>query len=685
MVRRLILILTHGAASLKRVLFWSAFLGLALVIFLAMRSFSSLLTLNEYRPQVIEFLERTSHAHVIVGNIRAELFPYPGVLAGPVVLSEPAQPTHVFAAAQGVHLWISWRSLLERRIIIGSVRLWKVRLILRRNKTVDGPRWILPTIPIGPQPAPHKNELTQVEIRNGRLEILDHTTTPTSHWVVEKLDGRYRTDGDRGEATAVIPSAGAHNLLSLHYVGGDAFPIQAKLTGVDLAGVRTQLRKDWPWLAGSASVAVKARMAPALEARVTVSPLQLSILKNKPLRTEISLKEDHVHAELRTGTTAPMTLTVDATKKKNAWSAQGAVQNYDGAVVNAIYPLPWANRLQGPAPLSFSIDQGIKEGAWRVVVNGQRFGFAGTNLQLAHWQVHADPGAIQVAVWAQTPSSGTANVVWEKTVGMTDSALNVSVQSLTIREIIDAIKTEPSASTMPPRGYEPWTISSATFQAQLHPGSMDIDGLEMDFLGAHGSVTGTIGWAPGAAQANLEGVLDNVPVGPVLESFTPPPADLTGTGRTTFTMTFPTTAKWLNGLNGQAEFVVDRGVLRGLKALYRIASVLNLGNYFRLRFPNLSAEGVPFDSITGHLTASNGILQTKDMFLKSPNMNMGADGQVDLPGRKIHATVRLQVLRFLEDLLENLSGAKWIFKGNKKILLPLIVTVDGPFDNIDIK
>ena len=42
-------------------------------------------------------------------------------------------------------------------------------------------------------------------------------------------------------------------------------------------------------------------------------------------------------------------------------------------------------------------------------------------------------------------------------------------------------------------------------------------------------------------------------------------------------------------------------MLRLLKTVYRIVSALNLSNYLRLRFPELTATGILFQTLSGHL------------------------------------------------------------------------------------
>ena len=141
----------------------------------------------------------------------------------------------------------------------------------------------------------------------------------------------------------------------------------------------------------------------------------------------------------------------------------------------------------------------------------------------------------------------------------------------------------------------------------------------------------------------------------------------------------------MSGLCGPLQVEIKGGILRQLKTVYRIVSVLNLSNYLRLRFPQVTAQGIMFQSITGDLTFKNGVLSTENLFLRSPNMNIGVRGSLDIPGRSVETTLRLEMFRFLEDILRDVPITHWIFRKPSKIFLPLVVNISGPWNNVDIR
>jgi hypothetical protein len=65
-------------------------------------------------------------------------------------------------------------------------------------------------------------------------------------------------------------------------------------------------------------------------------------------------------------------------------------------------------------------------------------------------------------------------------------------------------------------------------------------------------------------------------------------------------------------------------------------------------------------------------------------MNMGAKGSLDIPARRVDCKLRVEMFRFLEDILRDVPITHWIFKKPNKIFLPLVVRIEGPWDNVDV-
>ena len=296
-------------------------------------------------------------------------------------------------------------------------------------------------------------------------------------------------------------------------------------------------------------------------------------------------------------------------------------------------------------------------------------------------------GSRHARLKAVREKTGSLELSWLQSAGRSDSTITARVDSLTIGQTVSLFGAPTHPSKGPgPYGYEAWSIQHGIFNGILHGGSsLEVTASTMNLQGMQVEWTGLFDWRASSPQAQLHITLQTIPVDTVMTTFFARPPVLSGTGRTDAALTFPMTAHWVNGLNGTLEAEIDHGVLREFKTLYRIVSVLNLTNYLRMRLPNISAEGIVFRSLAGHFTLTNGLLSTEDLFLKSPNMNLGAQGAVDLLAQRLNVTLRIELLHFIEQILKEVPITHWLFKKPNKILLPLVVVLDGPWDHIEVR
>ncbi len=614
--------MTRRGVSFSRIIPWSAFLSAALLLALSLWHLPDFLEMNEFRPDVVRALEENCHCKVMVGNIQGELLPYPGLAAGYVVFWESTPKPRVLAYASTVHFGVSWKSMAKHGLHFRVVRFAQPRFFIRRELGAKQDiQWVFLGSPGDAKPN-QNSEIKRWEVRNGTLEVLDETTHPTTSWVFDRLDGFYRVGLKSGELSGRAPAVGAKSSFIVHY---------------------------------DTSV---------------------------------------VHAQLRTGAWAGMTVTVDAHGPGERWDMKGYVRHYQAQVVRPFFDERWVNGLSGPGSIDFSARSGSVPGGWHWTATGTDFGFGETDLRIDEWTAEATHQTLRVHVAANTPEGGIVQVNWAKPSLEEAQTLRVEVASVTVRQILQVFDLEAPTPNLKeltggtswnPHGYEPWRLTRGSMNALVHPGvSIEVQQSSMDIAGMQLDLKGTFGLAPVNPQARIQGALQNIAVAPVVESFFAPPAPISGTGQLSYTLAFPLTASWIQGLSGTLQVQVNTGILRFLKTFYRITSVLNLGTYFRFRFPKLTAQGIAFETVTGHLTFQNGVVSAEDLFLKSPSMNLGAKGSVDIPGARMDAKLRIELFRFLEDVLKVVPITHWIFRKPTKILFPLVVTVVGPWDNVDI-
>src|SRR5689334_17514575 len=116
--------------SVSRVTGWSIFLGLTFLLALTLWDLPQFLDLDQFRPDLIEALQNTSHCTVLMGNIRGQLIPSPGFFIGHVSFVQPSAPHRVLAAVNGVRVWIAARSLLEGQLRFSAIRFYRPRFTI---------------------------------------------------------------------------------------------------------------------------------------------------------------------------------------------------------------------------------------------------------------------------------------------------------------------------------------------------------------------------------------------------------------------------------------------------------------------------------------------------------------------------------------------------------------------------
>ena len=318
--------------------------------------------------------------------------------------------------------------------------------------------------------------------------------------------------------------------------------------------------------------------------------------------------------------------------------------------------------------------QSDRWGQWLWSAEGKESSLAKSAFILTEWSVASEKNGLHALVQGQSAGGGSAHVEWSEQATSKDAALNVDVSSVTIQQILDVFQVQPSSI-----GYEGWRIQTGSMRALIHEGvTLDVQSSFFSVEQMPLYVTGSFDLAGSSPMAHIQGTLGNLSAPFIIQSFFAGRSPLTGTGQSDFDISFPLSSHWIQGFNGMLHIQLNHGVVRELKTIYRIISVLNLGNYLRLRFPQVTAQGIEFDQLEGHFTIAQGVFSTEDLFLKSPNMNIGVKGALNVPGKRLQATLRLEMFRFLEDILKDVPITHWIFhKPNKIFSTRFVATLRG--------
>jgi uncharacterized protein YhdP len=464
-------------------------------------------------------------------------------------------------------------------------------------------------------------QISDVEIRSGAFEIWDHTTG--GKWVFDRLFGGFKIQPQTGKLSGQTASLGKRCFINLQYNGAASPPVTVRVENISLASaVKSILHMDIP----------------------------LHDIPGQCLLT---------------------------------------VRTTPGLQIETVFSQP------GGGSFTASAKPGNR-GRWAWTGNGKNFGIAGTAIKVLDFSAEGNPFSASATAHAATEEGGLAHIQWSQASDGREN-LSVTVSSVTIRQILEIfdLQSTPNVNPHPPHAgeasvefhpyaYESWRIESGTVTAKMQGITFTVSSGNFDLAGMHMDLTGEFSGGS-SPSARIAGDIQHIPVDRIAADFYGSPPPITGTGKIYYSLSFPLKGQWVTGLNGPIQMGIDDGVLRMFKTIYRIFSVLNLSNYLTLRIPQVQAKGVEFGKCSGNLTFQNGILSTDDLFLKSPNMNLGVKGSLDIPKENIRAVVRLELFRFLEDVLKYTPVTHWLFKRPNKIFLPLVVSVKGPWNDVEIR
>jgi hypothetical protein len=369
---------------------------------------------------------------------------------------------------------------------------------------------------------------------------------------------------------------------------------------------------------------------------------------------------------------------------------QASVSDYAPEIAARLTQIPWITRLEGPGHAHFTLRRSRLEREQDWQIEGGSFTFSGTSLQVDELRVSGNNDRIEVQAGLQT-LNGHASVIWSKPLKREAAFLSVTASSITVREILPVFNLpvdllEHSTGTLRSRAWETLHLSNVQMTARIYPHkSFVVKRAVLNIEGAAVRLAGTFGLQGKGAPAHIEGKAEHVLIEPFWNRFFTTRAYVTGSAGFEFQFDFPLIASWVEGLDGALSAHAENGVVRSFKTLYDILSVTNLSNYLTLHLPHFHEEGIPYQTLAGHFTIEDGIFSSKDVFMKTENSNIAAEGVVDMPGQEIDAILRVQFFRLIEDVLRAIPGVKWILNDQHKILLPIIVKVRGPWRQVEVE
>ena len=129
---------------------------------------------------------------------------------------------------------------------------------------------------------------------------------------------------------------------------------------------------------------------------------------------------------------------------------------------------------------------------------------------------------------------------------------------------------------------------------------------------------------------------------------------------------------------GDIGFNVAGGSVKGFSVLSKILSILNVAQLLKMQLPDVTSDGMPYNEISGHFNAHNGILYTNDLVLKSDSINMAIVGKFDMINETIDITVGVQPLQTIDKIVGIVPILGWIIAGKDRTLIMVYFSVKGP-------
>jgi hypothetical protein len=138
-------------------------------------------------------------------------------------------------------------------------------------------------------------------------------------------------------------------------------------------------------------------------------------------------------------------------------------------------------------------------------------------------------------------------------------------------------------------------------------------------------------------------------------------------------------------LEGGTNVLINKGVIRKSNVFLKILEFLSLQNIFSKRPPDISKEGLYFESLGGHGKIEQGILRTENTQMKSPVLNAVGAGKIDLPQGLVDFDLGIQPLGTIDIVVSTIPILGHILTGDNKSLITYYFEVNGPILNPQVE
>jgi len=130
-------------------------------------------------------------------------------------------------------------------------------------------------------------------------------------------------------------------------------------------------------------------------------------------------------------------------------------------------------------------------------------------------------------------------------------------------------------------------------------------------------------------------------------------------------------------LLGNVRLRLTDGTLHKFNVLSKIFSVLNVSQLLKFQLPDMVSNGMPYNEIKGRFAISDGVVDTKDLFIASDAINVSLIGSADLVKEDLNFTIGVQPLQTVDKVVNRIPVVGWILTGKSKGFMTVYFEAKG--------
>lgn len=135
---------------------------------------------------------------------------------------------------------------------------------------------------------------------------------------------------------------------------------------------------------------------------------------------------------------------------------------------------------------------------------------------------------------------------------------------------------------------------------------------------------------------------------------------------------------------GQMDLEIQKGLIRRFPVLANILSVMNLTQLLSGHLPDVSTQGMLFDTIRGTFQLDKGVLRTEDLRVESQALVLTMVGEIDLRTKQCDLKVGAQPFVGVDRFVDKLPVIRHYLAGPKRTVLATYFLVRGPLDEPEV-